>query len=627
MKIQSFDGGLSIKRKPQFLSLNQGVVYDNIDNDLGSLAPVKDSVDTGIEVKPYFTYFDAVGAWVDSSVEQHYLEYKGTLYSSDGVNRPTKFDGQEYNYLGIEPPVNSTKYEARVAPESPKEFSTSVVTASTGGLPRAVYSYLLITDLNERSKATYLQVESDNTVNTLGEDIQYLPTPSAIVKDPGTDQQVITFSGYTDETRPAKVYRYYNRAWHLVGSLTKGGSLTDTSLDISINEELKEGDLPGLTGTVSYVWTYYNSSDGTESGPSFVSNEIALGDSFGSVYMSLIPVSDDPQVSHKRLYRVGGNLARFTLVAELPNSTTTYLDNVADANSLTTTLPESNAAPAPVGLKHLAQAYAMLFGSVGDKLRFTPIGKPDSWPETYFLDYDYEITGLAPVANGLLVFTASKTYIVTGTSPTTLSSYPLSGDQGCLSYKSIRLIGTDAVWVSSDGVCRSSGNRPTVVTKELLGKVSIEAKDSAVYDESYYVLTEDNKLYCVGEGIVRTLDLGIDGLSTAKNKLYGRASGTLRELFASNDNLTFKYKSPIITEGSFTVEKIYKKLFIYASGYVKINIHINGLLVVTKELEGENSHVVLIPSEYQRGNYLQYELEGTGEVSEIEYTVAEQQKR
>ena len=83
-----------------------------------------------------------------------------------------------------------------------------------------------------------------------------------------------------------------------------------------------------LNATYQYVYTYYNSYTGVESGPSFVSVEVSP--SSDKVDISGILVSSDPQVTHKRIYRVGGGLTSFTLVDTISAGATTYTDNIAD---------------------------------------------------------------------------------------------------------------------------------------------------------------------------------------------------------------------------------------------------------------------------------------------------------
>ena len=148
--------------RPQFLKSNQGVVYENIDNDVGTLAPIKGLLATDKVIKPYFKYYEALQTWLDSDLKVDYLEYQGDMYICDRVGRPQRFDGKTYTNLGIDVPEDTMRFEAIEAPESPKEFTLAVTKGTAGsnqGLPRSVYSYLLLTEDKERSKGTYIQVK------------------------------------------------------------------------------------------------------------------------------------------------------------------------------------------------------------------------------------------------------------------------------------------------------------------------------------------------------------------------------------------------------------------------------------------------------------------------------------
>ena len=76
------------------------------------------------------------------------------------------------------------------------------------------------------------------------------------------------------------------------------------------------GPVGNIIGVIQYVYTYYNSVDGTESAPSPISTEINASGNSISVSVTASP---DPQVTNIFLYRVGGTLTQFTRVEELPN--------------------------------------------------------------------------------------------------------------------------------------------------------------------------------------------------------------------------------------------------------------------------------------------------------------------
>ena len=91
------------------------------------------------------------------------------------------------------------------------------------------------------------------------------------------------------------------------------------------------------------------------------------------------------------------------------------------------------------------------------------------------------------------------------------------------------------------------------------------------------------------------------------------------KLFQSANNLPLTYVSPRFVEGTITELKTYKKFHIYAKGDIILKILINDAVVFTKSLTGENDFQLQVPQEKQRGNFIQVEITGTGEVYEYEY--------
>ncbi|BAM63139.1 hypothetical protein [Edwardsiella phage IW-1] len=626
MKLQQFNGGLHTRPRPQFIDLSQGVVYENINQEAGSLAPVMLPKDSGQAVLPYHTFYVAGNKWVSSNIQRYYVEFQKTLYWCDGIGLPQKLNmrGAQTN-LGLAAPSTKASFRAVDNPGVVSDVEVKRTEAAGSGLPSELHVYVIVNvDGDAFSNALQLTVDTKGTVNTIAES-----TPKPIIQpkinsDTSTTKYQVSIGqvkGVTIGSGGVQVYRQYNNKFRLVGTITNGtATVADTVYDIGTNLELDFTKFGALQGVYQYVTTFVNSNDGAESAPSALSEELDLKGG-GSIYAYGFPQSEDRQVDKMRLYRVGGNLGEFTLVKELPIATLDYTDATSDASLPGTLLTTQNAAPAPAGLKYMREAYAMLFAAEGSKLRFTPVGRPNEWPETFFLQYDADITGIAPVANGILVFTEYRTHIVTGNGPSVLSTYLLSGDQGCISNESIQFVGAEALWVSSDGICVSSGAQINVITRELLGKLDIRPVDSAVYDGQYYVMTDSGLIYCINNGTVKHFRFDISSLAVANDKLYGYNNGTLWELFASTDPAVMRFKSALMTEGSFTLNKVYKKIFTYSAGHIIIRILINGTIVVERVLSGEDSFDIQVPQELQRGFNLQFEVEGTGEVSELEYVV------
>jgi hypothetical protein len=92
---------------------------------------------------------------------------------------------------------------------------------------------------------------------------------------------------------------------------------------------LAEGDAGSLTGTFKYVITYLRSGNyQAESNPGPESLPITV--SAKKINLSGIPVSSDPKVDKKEIYKTTEGGAIFFWAAEIANATTTYEDNITE---------------------------------------------------------------------------------------------------------------------------------------------------------------------------------------------------------------------------------------------------------------------------------------------------------
>lgn len=631
MKIQQFQGGQSSRVRPQFVGQNEAVVYENIDNSAGTLTPVKTKLATAISVLQYNTYYEAEAQWVSSATERDYVEFQDTLYWTERAGgAPQKFDGTNTWNLGIEAPTGNGTPTVTTYPDVVDTVNITPNTAGVGLPVEDMYYAIINADGGTKySDALVMKVGDDERLSTVQEATSAPLTPLVAVKDTGAtrDIEIKNPTGITIGSNGVLVFRLYEGTYYQVGSLaTSSSTLTDSTHDISGNAVLDETKFGVMRGVYQYAMTYYNSVDGAESGPSTPSAEIDISNG-GTISLASIPVSSDPQVDEKRLYRVGGNLTSFTLVTTLANATTTYNDVLADTAIDGRLLEASTYSQAESDFKFLTEAYAMLFAAQGNRLRFTPIGVPDAWPELNFIDYEADITGIAPVANGILIFTKFKTHIVTGTGPTSLTTQLLRGDQGCLTHSSVQPLEGAALWVSTDGICTSSGGNVALISKDKLGKLSLSPVDSAIYDEAYYILDADGSILVFDYGygkIFKSLQLGVSALTVANDILYGWSNAVQYELFNGSTFETFRYLSPRFIEGASTEHKTYKRVNIYSKGDIIIKTLINDVEVTSNTLTGEDSFDIQVPSHLQRGFFIQFDISGTGEVYEIEWIVGRQ---
>lgn len=633
MKIQIFDGGQVSKPRPQYLELNQAVRYENIDNSLRSLVPVKTKVDTQLPAKDFNYYFDIAGIWFLSDVRRDYVSFQGELYYTDGIQPKVYMSNGDLANIGLNQPVLKPELVASSVVEPVKNIRFD--TGLSGDLPLEKTYYKFVNDNGDYySKVFNASIDVSNSrAELLDKNFNEIVEQINPVTD-ATGSVVITPpEGVEYGTSGIRVFRQYKDKWHLVGTFTDPGvgpivSVTDDVHDISDNEVLDETKIVPVDGTVQYVYTFYSTSTGLESATSPISDEI---EAEGIVTISNIEDPNDFRVDKVRVYRVGGNLTSFTLikeilVGELPIGT--VVDAVRDIDAIGDILSSTLNTPAPADLKFITEMNAMLFGAEGSQLRFTPIGKPEYWPEVYSIEFYTEIVAIGACGSGLLVCTSDKTYIVYGTGPTLLAQQLLDGEQGCVSNASMQQVGSALMWLSKDGICVSNGGPVKVITQQALGKISFDVKDSVVIDQVYYLLDTSGTILAHDyrfQPIFKYLELGITGITRDTDKLYGVAPSqvedTLHTLFSGNTYEDMHYMSPRFVEGRITEDKTYKKVYVYSKGDIIINIFINDSLVLTKSLSGEDSHQIQVPQSKQRGSFIQFELSGKGEVYEIEYEV------
>ena len=471
--------------------------------------------------------------------------------------------------MGIDPPNKIESIAPQLHPEYPKDVTVDVDSTSPGILIADTYYVIVNSDDADLSGALQILVSASGNVTIQAFNSVDITKPAVVKDGTITDTRKITIKnplGINIGNDGVLVYRLYADAYRLVGSLPNDSSFVDDTVeDISGNAELDETKFGAIEGVVQYSMSFYNSSDGTESALAPVSDEVDMVRR-GTVELTL-PNSTDTQVDQKRLYRIGNNLTSFTLVDTVDASVELYEDTLSDTEVEGTLASTLDDAPAPAGLAFLVEAYAMLFAAIGPYLRFTPIGQPNNWPNDYFLTYENDITGIAPVANGILVFTKTKTHLVTGTGPTRLRTQLLEADQGCVGFESVQVVSGEAIWLSGTGLCSSSGGKVRVISKDKLGNIDTIPTGSAVLNEVYYVSNGAGFVlaYDFGLGnIYKTFDFAATTLTVANNVLYGWIGINLNELFAG-EPATFSYLSPRFIEGQATNLKTYKKVYIYKS--------------------------------------------------------------
>lgn len=625
MRIRQFDGGLNTRVAPSLLAENEAIIFSNIDVTDKLLNSVMEPlVVSGSE--PVFGYFyNFANTWLSSAGQRSYVEYKDVLYWTEDNKKPKKFDGSRTSLLGIEGPTGTITVAQQNVLTAPASAPTRAQAnpATTG-----------ISDDAETLTYCYTYYDSvqgrESPKSTSSTSISLAANKDVLLSD-------ILASAETG-VDTIRVYRTGDG----IATMTLVLSVPNTTA--TITDSIRTANLPGpeikaqsgISGnaeTLQYCYTYYNVQDGVESIPSEISAEISLAAN-KDVLISGIVASTDTQVDLIRIYRIGDGVTEYTLVREIPNEgTTTFIDDIATLSLEATLLDSFNNYPPPSDLKYITEAYGIMFGSVGDKVRFSLIGEPDYWPPSNEIDFAHTITGLFPVPNGVLVFSRTKTDILAGTNSSNFAVLPISGEHGSVSHYSGKLVKNTPTWVSLDGISNYSGGVVRIVSKEALGKLSLNVVNTAVYNEEYYISLSDGTLLVMDTRFnisfkKYSFSSKIDNILTYDDILYARQGDNLVTLFNGITDAPFTYLSPVFTDGEHSNVKLYNNIYIRldsAEGII-VKVFIDGLEVLYKVLQGIGKvHDITPPADYQRGTGIQFKLEGSGTVYEIDYKVVGRQ--
>lgn len=614
MKLTVFNGGLHTRPKGHLIQNNEARIYENIDNSSGVLSPIKDKVKSIFTDKKYAFHFASEDTWHFSDTPTDYVEFQNKLYFSDRLTRPKYLSNDTEVNVGITAPTIKPTLAVQPRPTVLDRYMPHLrQIEEDSGLPGTTsYSYIL--------------VNYDYTAET------YSMTPVISVKAPVDAMYTIKFTlgrlnngtvEYWDDFTDAwAVFRKLGDKYYMVGKRDRLIDLEDTDLysilddkfDISQNELLPLQ----LEGTVQYAMTFYNSTTGVESQPVLSLEADAETTQF---YLTNLEVSADPQVDVKRIYRIGNELTRFTYVGEIANAITEFYDTLDNIDLSGQILTAESNSPPPDGLKYLIEAYAMLFGADGNKLRFTPIGVPTSWPELFYLNFPNEITGLGVTSQGIIVCTRHKTYRVTGTGPRSFAQQLLSHDQGCISHDTMCTIGGTAVWASESGICASEGGIARLVTQAKLGHLELYPINAIVHDEEYKLLLADGSILIMdfNDKILRTERTSIETLAIGKGKAYGFSNNALHELYANDTPTHMHYLSPVFIGSAYTKTKFYKTITLSLEGNITVQVLIDGELDVAETFNGPLQIVELkTSSNNKRGMTIELDISGTGTVYEID---------
>ena len=258
----------------------------------------------------------------------------------------------------------------------------------------------------------------------------------------------------------------------------------------------------GTTETRAYVYTNVSSfgSVKEESAPS-PATTVTVTNTGATVTVSGFTAAPTTgyNITHRRIYRTitGATTVTYSFVAEIPVSTTSYVDSKTTAQ-LGSALPSLYWTPPPDDLKGLvAMPNGILVGFLGNQLWFSEPYYPHAWPEGYMLTVDYPIVGLGVYETNLVVLTTRFPYLISGVSPSSMSQQKLPIPQPCVSKKSITSDQYGVLYASPNGLVSLGQGTQDVVTVPLYTRDEWQALNpasmvGAVYNNMYMGFTTIN---------------------------------------------------------------------------------------------------------------------------------------
>jgi hypothetical protein len=196
------------------------------------------------------------------------------------------------------------------------------------------------------------------------------------------------------------------------GTVLYNMGITGPSAAQTVSFAANTGAAGVLTGTYQYKVTFYNSSTGHESNPSDDNTvprsvSVALTSQQGSLVG--IPVSSDPQVNKRRIYRTTANGGIWLYLDVInDNLTTTYTDNIPDTSLGVALDTFGNGVPPVFAFIEIWKGFAFMVPKNSSRVYFSKSGFPNAVDSNDYRDLDVGdgsvITGMKRIHDTLVIY-------------------------------------------------------------------------------------------------------------------------------------------------------------------------------------------------------------------------------
>jgi hypothetical protein len=436
---------------------------------------------------------------------------------------------------------------------------------------------------------------------------------------------------YTSETTVALTKAFYfdsslNKVGTSITGIQLGTNLTNSDVLASAYADLTEKDR-------SYVYSYVSPLG--EEGPPSGAVKITVNDL--QVVTLTFPTSITGDVTPKldtttdasrpynvtggkrRIYRTasGTTSTEYLFVADVDITNTIFNDNLLDV-ALGEPMPSLNWFPPPLDMKSVTSTpNGFIVGYSGNSLCVSEAMFPHAFNPFNQLGFTGNITGIATTGDSLVVFTDDAPYLVTGSTPGTLSAIRIDHQQTCANKASIVNMGGYVLFASPDGLCSVTANDMAIETQNYLTRDQWQAYSPSTMRgylyEGVYIGFSDTKQFMFDRRQDPAVLTDISGFTVSsgfndlsEDQLYVLDNTGHISTWETGSNQTYIWKSKLAREATAVCPAA---LRLYATGDVIFKLYADGSLVFTTTVT--NSSIVRLPGGY-RAKEFQIEVSGSG---------------
>lgn len=289
------------------------------------------------------------------------------------------------------------------------------------------------------------------------------------------------------DTAPPNTYAVSAASW-------ASGSVTYT---VSSTFGLRVGEYVTVTGIAPAGYNVANAKVTSVSSTSIV---VALATDPGAYTSGGSIARDAPHNTTsmvKRIYRsvTTATDAGYYYVGEVPVATTTFNDT--PSITIGESLPSATWYMPPAdmqGIRTIAGGSAVGFS--GNTVYISEPLAIYAYPPEYKFVLDYDVVGLGIYSGAVVVITEGYPYVISGTSPESMSIERIDQRWAGVSKKSIVESEHSVMWATNEGLAKYGLSGPALATAEHYtryewGQITVSSFSAAYYDRRYYALYTD----------------------------------------------------------------------------------------------------------------------------------------